>query len=93
MPEPDVLEPLAQAIEEFHKLREDSRRLLERARWPEVKEPVEQAPSPEEELSPGSSVRARECRLTLPCSYESIAARFPSEANGDTILTRGGAVW
>jgi hypothetical protein len=47
MTETDVLNPLEQAIEEFHKLREDSRRLMERARWPDVKTPSLEAPAPE----------------------------------------------
>jgi hypothetical protein len=47
-PELDVVDPLEKAIEEFHKLREDSYRLLERARWPDVKVHVEQTPMPDE---------------------------------------------
>jgi len=48
----DVVDSLEKAIEEFHKLRDDSRRLVESARWPDVKVPVEQAPSSDETLSP-----------------------------------------
>ena len=44
MPEQDVLTPLEQAIEEFHRLREEGRLLLEISRWPDVKTPAEVAP-------------------------------------------------
>jgi hypothetical protein len=48
MPEQDVLTPLEQAIEEFHRLKEDGRRLLEISRWPDVKTPAEVAPDLDE---------------------------------------------
>ena len=47
MTETDVLNSLEEAIEEFHKLREESSRLLERARWPAGKSPHQEAPSPD----------------------------------------------
>lgn len=52
--EADVLNPLEQAIEEFHKLRDDSRRLMEQARWPEAKDPSrEQSPAEQAPVPPG----------------------------------------
>ena len=48
MPEPDVVKPLEQAIEEFHKLREDSRRLLHGSIWPDVKPPAATVPVQDE---------------------------------------------
>jgi hypothetical protein len=48
MPELDVLKPLDQAIEEFHRLREDGRRLLEISNWPDLKIPAEKVADQDE---------------------------------------------
>ncbi len=49
--EPDITKPLEQAIEEFHKLREISSGLWERAQWPNIKVPQEERSSVDEEAT------------------------------------------